>query len=388
MLRHSCKQQRTARAAALAFTVAATLVATAVPGAATGGDGNNHARGAAAQQQAKHARDAHKAVNRSAATTDTKTPDGDALEVADRAAEYANERSAPGTDVSAAALVAARAQAAAMPRAHASATEVTTTPYNAEPPGYTDPVWSNAGAGFQIAAGRMTALAADGHDLYAGAADGGVWRSGDAGRSWTPLWENQDSLSIGAVTTTADHAVWVGTGEANTNSDSYRGVGVFRSTNRGAHFTRVGGDELLNHQVYRLRSDGQGWMYAATSQGLYRHSDSTSAGAWQLVLKPDPNPTGSPYHTSMITDVVIRPGSHGQTVLAVNGWRNGTSDNGFYLSTTGGANGSYTKITPAGDIDATDIGRTTLEYAADGSRLSALRVRPITASWLLALKPM
>jgi len=172
VLRHSCRQQRTARAAALAFTVAATLVATAVPGAATGGDGNNRARVAAAQQQAKHARDAHKAVNRSAATTDTKTPDGDALEVADRAAEYANERSAPGTDVSAAALVAARSQAAAMPRAHASATEVTNTPYNAEPPGYTDPVWSNAGAGFQIAAGRMTALAADGHDLYAGAADG------------------------------------------------------------------------------------------------------------------------------------------------------------------------------------------------------------------------
>ena len=57
-------------------------------------------------------------------------------------------------------------------------------------------------------------------------------------------------------------------------------------------------------------------MYAATNQGLYRHSDRTGSGAWTLVLKPDPNPTGSPYDTSFITDVAIKPGTHGQVVLA------------------------------------------------------------------------
>ena len=366
----------TTRSATVAFAVAATLVATAAPGLASGRHDSNPVRGAAAQQALRHARDAHKAVNRAAAAETSKTPDGDALEVADRAEEYANERSAPGTDVSAAALVAAHRQAQAMPRARGRATELTTMPYDAEPPGYTDPAWSNAGAGFQLAAGRMTALAADGQNLYAGAADGGVWRSSNAGRSWTPVWENQDSLSIGALAVTSDHALWVGTGEANTNSDSYRGVGVFRSTDRGGSFAQVGGDELLNHQVFRLRSDGHRWMYAATSQGLYRHPLSTNSGAWELVLKPDPNPTGSPYRTSMITDVVIRPGTQEQTVLAVDGWRNGTSYNGFYLSTTGGGSGSFSQITPTGAIDATDIGRTTLEYAADGSRLYAIVESP------------
>ena len=93
------------------------------------------------------------------------------------------------------------------------------------------------------------------------------------------------------------------------------------------------------------------------------------------MLKPDPNPTGSPYNTSFITDVVVKPGTHGQYVLAVLGWRNGSAYNGFYLSTSGGGAGSYNEITPTGDIDASDIGRTTLAYSADGSQ--AVRDRPV-----------
>lgn len=129
------------------------------------------------------------------------------------------------------------------------------------------------------------------------------------------------TLSIGALGIAKDKALWVGTGEANTNGDSYLGVGVYRSTNGGSTFTRVGGTELMNHQVFRLVDDGMGMMYAATSQGLYRHSSTSTAGAWQLVLKPDPNPTDSPYATSFITDVVVRPGTGGKQVLAVLGWR-------------------------------------------------------------------
>ena len=58
------------------------------------------------------------------------------------------------------------------------------------------------------------------------------------------------------------------------------------------------------------------------------------------------------------------------------GWRGGTAYNGFYLSTTGGGAGSFHKITPTGKIDASDIGRTTLAYSADGSRLYAIVQSP------------
>ena len=88
-------------------------------------------------------------------------------------------------------------------------------------------------------------------------------------------------------------------------------------------------------------------MYAATSQGLFRHADNTAQRVrGSCVLKPDPNPTDSPYNTSFITDVAVKPGTHGQVVLAVLGWRGGTPYNGFYLSTTGGGAGSFSKITP------------------------------------------
>ncbi|WP_344312242.1 hypothetical protein [Fodinicola feengrottensis] len=302
--------------------------------------------------------------------------EGDALEVADQAEQYAGQRSAPGDSVSAAALVAARGQAAALPLARGRASEVTGQPLDAEPAGYTDPTWSNDGAGFRTVAGRTTALAVDGNTYYQGAADGGVWKSTDRGQTWHSIWDGQNTLSIGALLVGPDHSLWVGTGESNTSSDSYLGTGVYRSTNGGRSFTRVGGDELLDHQTFRLVADGQGQVYAATNQGLYRHSLHTSNGGWTLVLKPDPNPTGSPYDTSFISDVAIRPGTGGQSVLAVLGWRNGTAYNGFYLSTTGGGPGSFQRVTPAGDIDATDIGRTTLAYAADGSRLYAIVQSP------------
>jgi hypothetical protein len=54
--------------------------------------------------------------------------------------------------------------------------EKTTVPYDSDAHGYRDPVWSNSGGGAQHVGGRMTALALDGSTLYAGAADGGVWK--------------------------------------------------------------------------------------------------------------------------------------------------------------------------------------------------------------------
>lgn len=302
--------------------------------------------------------------------------EGDALEVADQAEQYSWERSAPTDSVSARMLLKARREARQLPVAKAFVREITSRPYDAEPAGYTDPYWSNAGSGFRDVSGRTTALAVDGNTYYAGTADGGVWKSTNAGKTWHSIWDNMPTLSIGALLVTPDHALWVGTGEANTNSDSYLGTGVYRSTNGGKSFKRVGGGELIDHQSYRLVRDGHGHVYAATSRGLYRHPSNTNKGKWSLVLKPDPNPTGSPYLTSMITDVVVRPGTDGQEVFAVDGWRNGSSYNGFYLSTTGGGAGSFSKITPTGDLDGTDIGRTTLAYASDGSKLYAIIESP------------
>ena len=163
----------------------------------------------------------------------SKTPDG-TDEIMRRANERAEARTSPGGDVAPGALLSARAEAQALAVTKGTWTEITKQPYDSDDPRYRDPAFSNSGGGAGLVTGRMTALAVDGSTLWAGAADGGVWTSTDAGAQWTAVFDRQASLSIGAVAVNpADHSVWVGTGEGNTSSDSYAGVGVYRSADGG-----------------------------------------------------------------------------------------------------------------------------------------------------------
>jgi hypothetical protein len=73
-------------------------------------------------------------------------------------------------------------------------------------------------------------------------------------------------MSVGALAAPPDHALFGGTGEANTTADSNAGVGGLRSTDGGATFVRVGGDELNSHAVSRLVYHN-GTVLAATSPG-------------------------------------------------------------------------------------------------------------------------
>src|SRR5205814_9763279 len=145
--------------------------------------------------------------------------------------------------------------------------EVTKAPYDSDAHGYRDPVWSNSGGGAQHVAGRMTALAVDRSTLYAGAADGGVWTL--ARGKWSPLTDDAPTLSVGALAVDSAHGLWVGTGEANTNSDSYSGIGVLYKAFGSSTFVRVGGDELQNTTIGRIVF-ANGYALAATSRGLYR----------------------------------------------------------------------------------------------------------------------
>ncbi|HEY2403410.1 MAG TPA: hypothetical protein VGI23_23860 [Steroidobacteraceae bacterium] len=330
--------------------------------------------GAAARQMArkKHAQ------QQGGAPSPTHSPeDGD---LADQQAQYDFERIAPAGFVSGQALVSAAEQAALLPTTDGDWEEFTSRPYNAEPSNYTDPFWSNLGAGFSIVGGRVTALAttADG-TWYAGAADGGVWSSTDSGQHWRPRFDSMPTLSIGALAVNpADGSLWVGTGEANTSQDSYAGTGVYRSTDDGARWRRMGDDNvgnnpLASHTVFRIAFDPSGNAYAATNNGLFR----LAAGAhqWTEVLDPA-GPVDNPPYDQQVTDVAVVPGSAGMTVIAAIGWHGpgNTQNNGFYQSTDGGS--TWSRITPSGDINAADIGRTTFAFSADGNRLYAIVQSP------------
>lgn len=357
---------RTTRAWPLALVLGVfALVASPAVAASSG------PRGAGARQQAFNQYTKTHGGKPSA----THTPnDGD---LADQFSAYGFERTAPAATVSGQALLSAQAQASTLPTFGGTWTENTTKPYNSDPGSpYTDPFWSNVGSGFGIVGGRTTALVTTQAGTWlAGTADGGVWRSTDQGHTWAPVFDSMPTLSIGALSVAPDGSIWVGTGEANTNSDSYAGTGVYRSTDDGHTWSAVVGsgssNPIVSRTVYRIAFDGNDAL-VATNNGLFRYS----GGNWSEVLAPAPANDPRPYYDNQVTDVAVDPANPAQVIAAV-GWRGPvTSDNvnGFYLSTDGGQ--TFSQITPSGDIDASDIGRTTFAYSNHGEKLYAVIESP------------
>jgi len=298
---------------------------------------------------------------------------GDETHEAQIAAEqFAQARTAPGL-VQPGAYSAAFASLQGLPVYGKEAwKEVTNRPYNSDDPRYRDPFFSNSSGGAGNVAGRMTGLAVDGHYVYAGGANGGVFRSSDDGAAWTPLTDGLPTLSVGDVELGPDGALWLATGEGNTGATSYVGSGVYRLTNpRTGVFTastRVGGTELESSFINQIKFDPIGNVYAATSRGVWRHSATTSAGAWTRVLLPVPGST-SPYD-NICNDVAIAPLSNGQRVIANCAWRGGAAYNGFYFSYDGG--NTWAKSNPGGALNPQDIGNTEFAYSADGTHLYAV----------------
>jgi hypothetical protein len=295
--------------------------------------------------------------------------------------QFDQARTAPGL-VNPGAYSAAFSALSALPAAGTS-TELTTHPYDADDLRYRDPFFSNATGGSGLVAGRITGLAVDQlhGKVYAAGADGGVFR-GDMGstpNNWTPLSDSLPTLSAGDLEYDSDtDTLWYATGEANTGGTSYAGTGVYRLVNPSAGtFTpasRVGGTELESTTINKLRFDGAGKVWAATSRGIWSHSTAGNE-AWAFSFAPNPSylPGGSnasaanaPYK-NLANDIAIQPGTGGQRLVADIAWRSGDSYNGFYRSNNGGA--SWVKVNPTGAINPKEIGNAEFSYSTDGTRL-------------------
>lgn len=78
--------------------------------------------------------------------------------------------------------------------------------------------------------------------FFFGTADGGVWKTTDAGVTWRPIFERGESTSIGAlaIAPSDPRVIWVGTGQVHQRWDVVSGRGVFRSTDGGATWNPAG----------------------------------------------------------------------------------------------------------------------------------------------------
>ena len=88
----------------------------------------------------------------------------------------------------------------------------------------------------------VTGVTGGGSVFYFGAVDGGVWKTTDAGVTWTPIFDGQPIASIGAVAVAPSNAnvLYAGSGESDIRSALSSGDGVYKSTDAGQTWKNIG----------------------------------------------------------------------------------------------------------------------------------------------------
>jgi photosystem II stability/assembly factor-like uncharacterized protein len=223
-----------------------------------------------------------------------------------------------------------------------------------------DPMSSATFAGLRLRlvgpaliSGRVVALAVDPHDrsrYYVAAASGGVWKTANAGTTWTPVFDNEGSYSIGALALDPKNpsTVWVGTGENNSQRSVSYGDGIYRSDDGGRswrnlglkkseHIARIIIDPRNSDVVY-VAAQGPLWGPGG-DRGLFKTTD--GGKTWKPVLSISEH-TGA-------TDLVMDPRNPDLLYAASYQRRrhiwtliNGGPESAIYKSTDAGA--TWTKL--------------------------------------------
>lgn len=241
-------------------------------------------------------------------------------------------------------------------------------------------------------AGRIMGIApspTDPNTLYVAAVGGGVWKTVNAGQSWTPLTDNQPSLvtSSIAVSRSDPNVIYAGTGDSSFAGDAMYGRGVLKSTDGGSTWTVVGQSHFDRMTVSKIVVDpaNPDVVYAATMRSIlnavsstYGVWKSTDGGTtWQNVTASSVGP-----QAGSVTDLLMDP-ANPQVLFAGFGEIFGAPSNGVWETTNGGATWARRTSLPSG----TASGRLALSISSDGQSVYAAfsDPRPGDFGHLLAL---
>ncbi|MCU0646965.1 MAG: glycosyl hydrolase [Gemmatimonadaceae bacterium] len=200
--------------------------------------------------------------------------------------------------------------------------------------------------------------------FYMGAVNGGVWKTTNAGQSWTNLTDSVSTISsVGAIAIAPSDAnvIYVGTGERDLREDLTHGNGVWRSTDGGATWKSLGLADTRQTGAIRVDPRDPDRVYVAAmghafgpnrERGIYRSLDGGTT--WKQVLFLDDS-TGA-------IDLAMDPSN--PRILYAAMWKfqrfpwgmnQGGGKTGIYKSTDGGD--TWTSLTDASGLPARPLGR-------------------------------
>ncbi len=202
---------------------------------------------------------------------------------------------------------------------------------------------------------------------YVAVGSGGLWKTTNSGITWTPIFDNQPSYSIGTVVLDPNNpeVVWVGTGENVSGRHVGWGDGIYKSRDGGATWQHMGlknsehiGKILVdsrNSDVVYVAAEGPLWS-SGGDRGLFKTTDGGTT--WKPILQIDEN-TG-------VTDIEFDPSDPDVIYAAAYQRRRktwallaGGPQSGIHKSTDGGE--TWRKIKsglPQGDIGKIALGIT------------------------------
>jgi photosystem II stability/assembly factor-like uncharacterized protein len=219
-------------------------------------------------------------------------------------------------------------------------------------------------------------------EAYFGATGGGLWKTTDGGASWAPVTDGQvGAASVGAVAVSESNpdVVYIGMGESCIRGDIMAGDGVYKSTDAGKTWTHLGfdGGSRQNISKIRVHPTNPDIVWVAVfgfhgapnaERGVYKTTD--GGKSWRRVLFRDDR-TGA-------VDISVDPSNPDVLYAAL--WEayrveyqmsSGGPGSGLFKSTDGGEH--WTEITRNPGLPSGVVGRIGVSVSgADPNRVYAL----------------
>lgn len=240
--------------------------------------------------------------------------------------------------------------------------------------------WTNMGqvfnGGTQVA-GRIVCIEIDpnnSNNLWAGSASGGIWKSTNAGNTWTHVETGLPVLGVSTILVDPanSNTIYAGTGEVyragfdNVGFNVWKargtyGIGIIKSTDGGVTWSQIlvkPASDLFGIQKMKFDPTNSNTIYACATDGVYRSTNNGSS--WNKI-----------YTATYVNDIVINPSNTNQVVVSTGNLVD--VNKGIYRSTNANnASPTFSKVTSG--LPASFTGSIKLDNAGSGLVVASIGI--------------